>query len=203
MQNRQLLLWVRATRHQLRRWEIALAAVVAADLTGGPKADGHQIWDVQIHRHLALVAANNLVRAIDNADGRFSSFPDDLTTDIRNQRDIQEHWDEQWPAFYSVDSPGPLRRGGVIFAQRHPDWSPFSFLGWSSDGPLLGPGLALEAIEGHLSVLEAEVIATAPQLASFLTDPPPSPWLQAEARTPDYRWWPRQPQHQSPMSRDI
>lgn len=191
MQDRQLMLWVRATRHQLRRWETALAVVLAKDLNHTGTAEGHEIWDVQIHRHLALVAANNVARAIDNATGRYSAMPGDMARELRNQRDLQEHWDEQWPAFYNARSPGPLKRGGAVFAERHPDHSPFDFLGWNSNtGPRLGPGLLLAEIWAHLDLLEAEVLAHSPGLSKYVTELSPSPWAGERATAPSYRWWP-------------
>jgi len=126
MQNRQMMLWIRGTLRQVRRWEIALAVNIRAQLAN-QSPEPHEIWDAQIERHLALVAANNLLRAIDNADGRFTTMPGDMARDIRNQRDLQEHWDEQWPAFYNSTKPGPLKRGGTVFAASYPGSSPYSF----------------------------------------------------------------------------
>lgn len=194
MQERQVLLWVRGTRRQLRRWEVALAANVRAHLAGR-SPEPWEIWDLQIENHLALVAANNVLRAVENADERFTAMDAALARDLRNQRDLHEHWDEQWPAFYNSREPGPLKRGGVLFAANHPGKSPFSFLSWSSkDGPRLGPGLLLADLYSYLNNLEGEVLAIAPRLERFISSMDPSPWIDdpgTDGLHVDHRWWPR------------
>lgn len=57
MQNRQLLLWVRATRRQLLRWERLVANSVRASMTGADRHDA-EAWDTDTEKHLTLVAAN-------------------------------------------------------------------------------------------------------------------------------------------------
>ena len=189
MQNRQMMLWILATRRQVRRWEIKLALNVKASLAN-ERPDRREIWAAQIEWHLALVAANNLIRAIDNADGRFSEMPSGLARDVRNLRDLQEHWDEQWPAFYDRTAPGPLARSGKEFASRNPGASPYSFLRWSSrSGPELGPGLGVADVCSYLDLVEAEVLADSPDLQTFVGDLDPSPWVGDE--NPPDPWWPR------------
>jgi hypothetical protein len=64
MLNRQRLLWTVATRRQLERWE----PYVAADVLRGyehRQLDDVDIWLAQIEHHFALVAARNLLRALD------------------------------------------------------------------------------------------------------------------------------------------
>jgi hypothetical protein len=191
MQNRQVMLWLLATRRQVRRWEVVLAAEVRAQLSGNQAAGG-TVWTAQIERHLAFVAANNLLRALDNADDRFLTIPEDLATDVRTNRDLQEHWDEQWPAFYNATSPGPLRRSGKVFAERHPGATAYSFLHWNSKaGPQLGRGVSVTELYAFLDALENEVLTAAPELADFIVEVEPSPWLGSA--NGDEPWWPTSP----------
>ena len=135
-----------------------------------------------IEQHLTLVAANNLLRAVVYADGRFTDIDQDLRVEIRNQRDLQEHWDEQMAAFYTPASPGPLHRGGAIYAGRHPGGSPFVAVPtWSSmTGPELGDGLPVSRIHSYLDLLEAEVLASAPTLRPYVEQQALSPWVTDE-----------------------
>lgn len=189
MQNRQLLLWVRATRRQLLRWERLVAKSVRAGMQGADRHDA-DAWDTDIEKHLTLVAANNMLRALENADDRFTPVRTDLARDLRNQRDLHEHWDEQMPAFYNAAQPGPLLRGGSKFAELYPGERPFASLAWNgTDGPVLGPGLVASELHEVLDQVQAEVLATAPSLARFVTAAEPSPWLGLEHGRD--RWWPR------------
>jgi hypothetical protein len=188
MQDRQIMLWVIATRRQVRRWEIVLARWLKADLKSDTSADPSDIWQAQIEWHLALVAANNLVRAVANTRGRISAMPEDLATDIRNHRDLQEHWDEQWPAFYNKANPGPLERSGKKFANRHPRGDPYWWLGWNSkSGPTLGPELGVEALYRELDQLQGEVLESNPDLEQYLAPIDETPWVSDEFG----RWWPK------------
>lgn len=192
MQNRQLLLWLVAARQQLRRWEATLADVLRDELHNR-RAPGHSIWQSEVDKHLALVALNNVLRAIDNADGRYTSMDEEIARDIRNQRDLHEHWNEQMPAFYYVpSSPEVLHRGGVTFAQRHPGRRPFGGLSWNSRaGPELGPGILASAVHSYLDLVQSEVLRSAPSLEAYVQPPLPSPWLGEEYS--EDRWWPRDP----------
>jgi hypothetical protein len=188
MQNRQVLLWSRGTRLQARRFEIAIARnVKQADARVVP---GYDVWDAQIHKHLTLVAANNLLRALKNADDRFPTMAADMATDVRNQRDIHEHWDEQWPAFRNVDKPGPLTRGGITFAERHPGKRPFSFINWSGrEGVRLGQGILVTDLYSYLDELDAAVLQASPRLSRFIGPIEPSPWVEGD--DPSWRFWPK------------
>jgi hypothetical protein len=177
--DRQVLLWVVGTRRQLRRWELVLARCVRAwDASAQP--DPSDIWLGQVERHLALIATNNLLRAIEDARGRFKGFPPQLERDVRNLRDLQEHWDEQWPSFYDPRNPERLHRGGAEFVGRHPGaGSPFNFLRLDGvAGPELGPGTARVAdMFLELDRLQRDVLKLAPWMSQFVTPVDPSPWL--------------------------
>jgi hypothetical protein len=63
MVNRQRLLWTIATRRQLERWEPIVATATLGSFAGR-QPDSADIWSAEIERHLALVAARNLFRAL-------------------------------------------------------------------------------------------------------------------------------------------
>jgi hypothetical protein len=66
MVDRQRLLWTMATRRQLERWEPIVAAAVRDRWIGRHPSEA-DVWLAEIERHLALVAARNLVRALEPA----------------------------------------------------------------------------------------------------------------------------------------
>lgn len=187
MQDRQMMLWICGTRWQVRRWEVALAAWLRPSLDR-EQPGGALTWQVQIEWHLALVAGNNLLRAVSNTDGRYLQMPSDLADNLRILRDTQEHWDEQLTPFYNSANPGPLQRSGKAFAALHPGRSPHWWLGWNSEsGPELGPGLRVEELWSYLDDVEAQVVASNPDLAGYVWELPPSPWIGGD--DPQLRWW--------------
>jgi hypothetical protein len=58
------MLWALATRRQLERWEPLVAAAVLDGFAGRQSADT-DVWSAEIERHLVLVAARNLLRALE------------------------------------------------------------------------------------------------------------------------------------------
>lgn len=176
MRVRQVMLWVQATRRQLRRWEVCVARFNAA-LLAARDPDALDIWSAEIERHLVLVAARNLVVAVRNAHGRFGELPKEMVTDLTDLRNVHEHWDEHRPAFADHRNPGPLRLSGASIATRHPRQDPYASLAWSSiSGPRLGPGVSCADLHAELNRLEAEALAEAPDLQRFVLPVAPSPW---------------------------
>ncbi|HWC12749.1 MAG TPA: hypothetical protein VG455_16180 [Acidimicrobiales bacterium] len=189
MQDRQVMFWLLATRQHVRAWEVRLAEYVRLGLLNEDPG-GSLIWSAQLAHHMALVAGHNLLRGLDNAEGRYTAMPELMAREVEVLRNLHEHWDEQWPSFYDVRNPGPLRRSGQRFAELHPGSSPYWALGWNSkDGPRLGPGLLVGALHEYLDALEAEVLAVAPDLAPLVTPIEPTPWLGVTAGRD--QWWPR------------
>lgn len=189
MQDRQVMFWLLATRKHVRAWEVTLAEDIRLGLTNGDRG-GPLVWSAQMAHHMALVAGQNLLRALDNAEGRYSAMPEPMAREVEVLRHLHEHWDEQLPSFYDVSNPGPLRRSGQHFVELHPGRSPYWALGWSSkDGPRLGPGVLAGALHEFLDALQAEVLAVAPDLARFVAPTEPSPWIGPSAG--DDQWWPR------------
>jgi hypothetical protein len=191
MQDRQVMLWLLGTRQHVRAWEIQLAEYIRIGWSGDARVDP-LVWSAEVAHHMVLVAAAHLVRALKNADGRYTPMPEPMRREIEVLRNLHEHWDEQGPSFYNSKNPGPLQRSGRTFAEMYPGQSPYWWLGWSNtDGPTLGPGLRAEAIHQYLDALQAEVLAVAPDLARFVPTIEPSPWLGPSGKN---HWWPRAPE---------
>jgi hypothetical protein len=189
MQDRQVMFWLLGARRYLRTWEVCVAEHVRLGLTN-EDASGQLVWSAQLAHHMALVAAGNLLRALNNAEDRYTAMPEPMAQEVVVLRNLHEHWDEQWPSFYDARNPGPLQRSGQQFAMLHPGRSPYWALGWTSeDGPSLGPGLDAKALHGYLNELQAEVFIVAPNLAAFDGPIEPSPWMGQSAGRD--QWWPR------------
>ena len=195
MVNRQRLLWAVATRRQLERWEPYVAAAV---LRGYERRqlDGADIWLAQIEHHFALIAARNLLRALDLEPATRVVIDSTLRDELIEGRDLHEHWVENLPVFNV--RPRQVQPGypsGRDFAKRHPDRGPYSSLRWSSKtGARLMPNVSAPALHQLLDEVEAEVLADDAALARFVPPRAPSPWLRR-----DEEWWPQpSPRHDEP-----
>jgi hypothetical protein len=92
MTNRQRLLWV-ATRRQLERWELLVAADMRAALGRGPALADADIWHAAIEHHFVLIAARNLVRALEDLAPPTGVVLDRaMRAELVGGRDLLEHW---------------------------------------------------------------------------------------------------------------
>jgi len=186
---RQLLLWVTATRRQLQRWEANVAAIVHFGLQSH-EPSGRLVWEAEIERHLAFVSARNLLRAIDLAQPHIrvdTGFEEML----RVVRDLLEHWDENMPVFnvHPQRRPAP-RRSGKLFKAKNEGQTPYSAFAWNSiEGPLLIAGVPASMLHSLLDEVEAEVIRDRPEMIEFIPERVPSPWLGESAG--EDQWLPR------------
>jgi hypothetical protein len=96
MVDRQLLFWAIATRSQLERWEVCVAEIISVELQSD-KPSGQLIWRSQAEHHFMFLAARNLVRAVEIAAE--SSIEGTLAENLKDVRDLLEHWDENMPVF--------------------------------------------------------------------------------------------------------
>jgi len=128
MVNRQRLLWAVATRRQLERWEPLVAASVRAGYARHPFPDA-DIWSAEIEHHFTLIAARNLLRALDLPPATSVPVDPTLRAELTEGRDLHEHWVENLPVFnVTPRAAQPPRRSGKEFAARNPD------RGWSAPG---------------------------------------------------------------------
>jgi hypothetical protein len=186
MLNRQRLLWAVASRLQLERWE----PYVAADVLRGyehRQLDDADIWLAQIEHHFALIAARNLLRALDLEPASSVVIDSTMRSELIEGRDLHEHWVENLPVFnITPRQTQPGYRSGRDFAKRHPTRGPYDWLSWSNKtGARLMPNVPASALHKVLDDVEAEVIADDAALARFIPPRAPSPWLRR-----DDEWWP-------------
>jgi hypothetical protein len=187
MLNRQRLLWAVATRRQLERWELLVAAHIL-DSLAGREAVGSRVWAAEIEHHFALVAAHHLIVALDLPPASGVVVDPVLRAELIEGRHLHEHWPDNAPVFNVKPPPAPPpRQSGRAFAARNPGRSPYWWLGWSSnDGPQLMPQAAAQELHDLLDAVEAEVLASDPALADYVPARAPSPWLHEGGE-----WWPK------------
>jgi hypothetical protein len=187
MINRQRLLWTIATRRQLERWEPYVAESLRLEFKGEHLNDT-EIWLAEIEHHFALVAARNLMRALELEPAAQVSIDSTLRAELIEGRDLHEHWPENMPVFNVTPRvEEPSHRSGRNFAARNPDQGPYWWLSWSNRvGAQLLPNVSAPALHQVLDAVQAEVLADDPALDRFLPPRTPSPWSQQ-----DGEWWPK------------
>lgn len=186
---REVLVWVLATRRQLDRWERLVASLLRSHL-GGRRAPSREVWEAQSERHLALVAAAHVRRAV-GLPGWTGDVDTDVLDVLGDLRNTVEHWDENLPVFaITPRQDDPPRPSGRRLAEEQPEGFPFSMFAWNgSEGPVLWPGVPASTVREVLDRLEAHVLSHAQDLRRFVPPREPSPWLGDLAG--DDRWWPK------------
>ena len=187
MLNRQRLLWAIATRRQLERWEPLVAAAVLRDFERR-QLDDADTWVAAIEHHLALIAARHLLRALELPPAAGVAVDPTMRAELIEGRDLHEHWNENVPVFNVWPRvEAPPRPSGKSFAARNPKDSPYDWLAWSNTtGAQLLPNVSAPALHELLDAVEAEVLADAPELGSFVPPREPAPWTYGKGE-----WWPK------------
>ncbi|HEV7567195.1 MAG TPA: hypothetical protein VGO31_14695 [Microbacteriaceae bacterium] len=188
MVNRSRLLWTVATRRQLERWEPFVAAHVFA-LYGRRHLSHVDIWAAELEHHFAMVAARNLIRALELEPRSTVALDPTIRAELIEGRDLLEHWVDNLPVFnVSPRQREPRHRSGREFAARNPDNGPYWWLDWNGkEGAKLMPHVSAHAVHDVLDAVEAEVLADGrPELASFVPPRAPSPWIRERGQ-----WWPK------------
>lgn len=180
MVNRQRLLWTIATRRQLERWEQLVASILNADLTGR-SLDGATWWSAEIEHHLTLVAARNLLHALDLAPVTGVTVEQTLRDELEEGRNLLEHWLDYMPVFNVTPRPAQPShyRSGRTFAARNPRGGPdWGFTG--KEGALVLPHVSAPELHRLLDAVEAEVLTNDESLSDYVPLRAPSPWLQQD-----------------------
>jgi hypothetical protein len=187
MVNRQRLLWAIATRRQLERWEPIVAAVVRGHIADR-QPEGADVWSGEIEHHFALIAAHNLLEALDLAPATNVSVDATLRAELTEGRHLHEHWSDNMPVFNVRPRPAqPPRQSGKNFAGRNPDRGPYWWLGFDpKKGALLLPHVSAPALHELLDAVEAEVLTNDDSFREYVPPQAPSPWLHE-----DGEWWPK------------
>jgi hypothetical protein len=111
-----------------------------------------------------------------------------LRAELIEARNLLEHWDKNMPLFnVSPRVEEPERRSGRDFAKRNPGRRPYGQHEWSNKtGARLLPNVTAPALHRLLDDVEAEILASDPELGRFVPPRAPSPWLHE-----DGEWWPK------------
>lgn len=187
MLSRQRLVWALATRRQLERWELYIARDMALALRDRGHLDGVDHWTAESEHHLLLVAARNMLGALEIPPASAVEIDKTTRAEIIEGRDLLEHWRENMPIFNARPRPkNPARRTGRAFAKRNPREGPFEPVAWSSlHGASVMPNVTASALHEIIDAVEAEAIAASPDLARFVPPRAPSPWRRERGQ-----WWP-------------
>jgi hypothetical protein len=187
MVSRERLLFTVATRRQLERWE-PYVAEHARRLLAERQLDALDTWSAQIEHHFALIAARNLMRALELDPPSAVPVDSTLRAEVIEGRDLHEHWPENLPIFNvqpRVATPG--YRSGKDFAARNPDKTPFWWLRFShAKGALLTPNVPAPQLHELLDAVEEDVLTTQPWLGEYVPPRAPSAWIQDNGE-----WWPK------------
>ncbi len=119
-----VLSWAVATRVQLGRWESLSADFLRKDVYQIP-FPMPLYWQGDYERHFCLIAARNLIGALDLLDPPVT-LNQMLRDEITEARDLNEHWKENMPVFNISPRPRqPGRPSGKAFAARNPVRGPY------------------------------------------------------------------------------
>jgi hypothetical protein len=184
--SRQRLIWTVATRQQLEVWEALVAENVRLSFANRT-LDGAEIWQAAIAHHFALIAACNLIRAIDVGDSAEIAVDAVLRAELVEGRNLHEHWVANLPVFKVTPRKEEPRLSGKTFAERNPDRSPYGWLGWSGiTGAMLLPNVSASALHDVLDRVQAHVLASGEGWETYLAPRRERPWIHDEEKG----WWP-------------
>ena len=118
------------TRRQLDRWEPYVAAAVLRGFDRR-QLDGADICAAELEHHFALIAARNLLRALELERAARVAVDPTMRAELIEGRDLHEHWVENLPVFNVTPRPEqPGYRSGRDFAARNPKDGPYDRLAW-------------------------------------------------------------------------
>ena len=194
--HREILLWTGAAMDQLHSWESDLAIEFVRSWKK-EAADGRLHWRMQIHRHLLFVVLNHLLTALDMATGRGTyhvQIAPIVSAEIRETRDLLEHWKENSAIFNTQPRPGyPKHSSGQKWADRNPEPArPNSVVSWNNrDGPRLTPNITSADVWNVLNTIATDFTnAEAGPLKDYIPVSPERAWIEVDTSR-GYEWWPR------------
>ena len=167
--------WVWATLAQIERFVLAFhESTERLSQSGNPDTDRKAAME--------FVEAQFLLNAAGHADKatrrlRAATLSPELSKDIRDLRNLHEHWEQHRDSFASTDRE--KSRAGASFAERHPDAVPWNFR-FGSDGHFIST-LRLEelwdelCLANHtLSKLQADALSGTALALDFVSDNAPA-----------------------------
>jgi hypothetical protein len=152
--------------------------------------EGVDLWAAEAEHHLLVVAARNLIGALELPPKSAIEIDRDLRDDVVEGRGALEHWKENMPGFnvrtYRAGAAQPKDKRSRAFAERNPRGRPFDWYGWTAaTGALAMPHASAPDLHALVDAVEAEALSVRPELARFIPPRAPSPW-----RRDEHGWWP-------------
>jgi hypothetical protein len=149
-----------------------------------------EYWQGEIERHFLLIAARNLVKAIELMEPAPEVDPV-VRAELIETRDLLEHWTENMPVFNITPRPRPPGyRSGKDFAARNPDRGPYCWWSWSANrGPMATPNVSGIQLHELVEATVTAALAVRPEMAEYMPPPTASPWIQRSADSDG--WWPK------------
>jgi hypothetical protein len=146
-------------------------------------------WQGELERHMLLIAARNLVKAIELLDCPPVVDPV-VRAELIETRDLLEHWTENMPVFNVTPRPRqPGYRSGKDFAGRNAEHGPYCWWSWNAlRGPLVTPNVSGEQLRLFVDDTVEAALTVRPDMAEYVLPSPPSCFRKPKA--PDDWWWP-------------
>ena len=173
---RQALVWAGAVRRQLGRWEPLVAkhllTMMEPNMTPRPipptTMRSEEYWQGEVERHFLLIAARNLVKAIDLMDPR-PKVDAVVRAELIETRDLVEHWTENMPVFNVTPLPRrPGYRSGKDFAARNPDHGPYCWWSWNaSRGAMATPNVSADQLRELVDATITTAVAVRPEMETI------------------------------------
>lgn len=186
----QIQTWAAATGMQLDRWEplVAQAVLDGFDSTGRPAKT--LIWQARVEHHFCLVAASHLLVSLNMSQLRVS-VPQPLRDELKEVRDLHEHWKDNMPVFNITSRTNqPQYPSGRAYAARNPTGSPYWWLRWDNEnGPKLTPNVSASKVRDLLDRAVAATVQKFPDMTPVTVPPVESPWIH-DPESGD-QWLPR------------
>lgn len=177
----EVLLWADAARAQLDRWEPLVAERVRRGLYE-EDPEPRSYWQAYQERHFCVNAARHMFRALELL-GNPVAVDETLRAELKESRDLHEHWDENMPVFNTMPRPRePRFASGRAFADRNPHRGPYYAAAWSNNGGAkITPNVTAVQLRDVLDAVEAYVLEQHPELQKHLRPrSETSPWITDE-----------------------
>jgi hypothetical protein len=196
--DRPILYWASAVRRQLGRWDPLIAKHTLMKLESNLKPPPtvrttmapEDYWQGEVEHHFLLIAAGNLLKAIDLLPNP-PSIEQVVRDELKEARDLNEHWVENIPVFNQTPRPrDPGYPSGKRFAARNPRAGPYNWWMWNGDtGPMVTPNVSGLQVR---TLADEAIAAVGGTESPFIVEAPAMHWIKPESE--GQWWWPAPPQ---------
>jgi len=176
----------RGSLQSVPAWPV-VADSIRADFGIGEAPADREIWAAAVDHHLMLVAARNLMIALELEPASEVAIDQAVRDELIEARNLNEHWVENMPTFnVRPRKVQPRHRSGRRYAERNPRDTPYAWWGWSNQtGASVTANVSAPMLHELLDRVEADVLASDPALGRFLLPRPKSEWHCDRGE-----WWP-------------